>query len=106
MRRHCQYYFEYAKRVLDADRSRMDEIDTTLIEFEMPGPSFVPDYDRHGIAMLVAANPGPGAFREVITKISNLVGNMHVLKLAGNSAYRRRLEDNWGMDTRQLFAFS
>jgi hypothetical protein len=104
--RHCQYYFEYAKHVLDADRSRMDEVDTTLLEFEMPGPSFVPDYDRHGLAMLVAASPGPGAFREVVTKISNLVGNIHVLKLAGNAAYRRRLEENWGMDTRQLLAFS
>src|SRR3954452_7047394 len=34
--RHCQYYYEYAKHVLDADRSRMDEIDVTLLEFEMP----------------------------------------------------------------------
>ncbi len=104
--RHCQYYFEYAKRVLDADRSRMDEVDTTLLEFEMPGPSFVPDYDRHGRAMLVAASPGPGAFREVITKVTNLVGSLHLLKLAGNAAYRRRLEENWGLDTRQLLAFS
>ena len=56
--------------------------------------------------MLQAANPGPGAFREVVTKVSTLVGRMHVLRLAGNSVYRRRLEENWGMDTRQLLAFS
>lgn len=104
--RHCQYYFEYAKHVLDADKSRMSEVDETLLEFEMPGLSFVPDYDRHGRVMLKAASPGAGAFREVMTKISSLVGSMHVLRLAGNSVYRRRLEENWGMDTRQLVAFS
>jgi len=105
--RHCQFYFDYAKQILDRDRSRMAEIDVALLEFEMPGPSFVPDYERHGLAMLSAANPGVGAFREVLGKVSNLVGKMHVLQLASNSTYRARLQDNWGMDTRQLLgAFS
>lgn len=102
--RHCQFYFEYARRVLDADRSRLAEVDATLLEFEMPGPSFVPDYDRHGRAMLEAASPGPGAFREVLTKVGNLVGKLHLLRLAGNAAYRRRLQENWGMDVRQFLS--
>jgi hypothetical protein len=104
--RHCQWYFEFAKALLDADRSRLDEVDTALLEFEMPGVTFVPDYARHGQAMLAAANPGPGAFREVFTKISNLVGKMHVLKLAGNATYRKRIQENWGVESRHLFAFS
>jgi hypothetical protein len=104
--RHCQFYFEYAKQLLDADRSRLDEVDTALLEFEMPGATFIPDYDRHGLAMLAAAQPGVGAFREVLTKVGNLVGKLHLLRLAGNATYRRRLEENWGMDPRQLLAFS
>ncbi len=104
--RHCQWYFEFAKGLLDADRSRLDEVDATLLEFEMPGATFVPDYVRHGQAMLAAANPGPGAFREVFTKISNLVGKLHVLRLAGNATYRRRIQENWGIESRHLFAFS
>jgi hypothetical protein len=105
--RHCQFYFDYAKRQLDRDRSRLAEIDVALLEFEMPGPSFMPDYDRHGMAMLTAANPGVGAFREVLAKVSNLVGKLHVLQLASNAAYRARLQENWGLDTRQLLgAFS
>jgi hypothetical protein len=104
--RHCQWYFDYAKRKLDADKSRIAEVVATLLEFEMPGPSFVPDYERHGQAMLAAANPGPGAFREVVTKVSNLVGKFHALKLAGNAAYRQRIQDNWGLESKHLFAFS
>jgi hypothetical protein len=104
--RHCQFYFDYAKRVLDADRSRMDEVDTALLEFEMPGPGFVPDYEEHAAAMLAASNPGAGAFREVLTKVSNLIGKRHMLRLASNGAYRRQLQEAWGIEPRHLFAFS
>jgi hypothetical protein len=104
--RHCQFYFDYAKRVLDADRSRMDEVDTAMLEFEMPGPGFVPDYDEHAAAMLTAANPGTGAFREVLTKVSNLIGKRHLLRLASNATNRQRLQQMWGIEPRHLFAFS
>jgi hypothetical protein len=104
--RHCQWYFDYAKRLLDADHSRLEEVDMALLEFEMPGGTFVPNYERHGQAMLAAANPGPGAFREVFTKVSNLVGKLHVLRLAGNATYRRRLQENWGLESKHIFAFS
>ena len=104
--RHCQFYFDYAKRVLDADRSRMDEVDTALLEFEMPGPGFVPDYEDHAAAMLAASKPGAGAFREVLTKVSNLIGKRHMLRLASNGAYRRQLQETWGIEPRHLFAFS
>jgi hypothetical protein len=104
--RHCQFYFEYAKHLLEEDRSRLAEVDEALLEFEMPGATFIADYERHGQAMLAAAAPGPGAFREVLTKVSNLVGKLHVVRLAGNAAYRRRLQENWGIESRHLFAFS
>ena len=57
-------------------------------------------------AMLAASNPGAGAFREVLTKVSNLIGKRHMLRLASNGAYRRQLQEAWGIEPRHLFAFS
>lgn len=104
--RHCQYYFEFAKEALDADRSRLKEVDEMLLDFEMPGPSFVPNYQQHGDAMLAASCPGPGAFREVMGKLSNLVGKWHLVQLAADSTYRQRVQENWGVDARQMLAMT
>jgi hypothetical protein len=104
--RHCQFYFDYCKRLLDADRSRLDEVDAALLEFEMPGPSFVPEFPRHSAALDAAANPGLTAFREALGKISKLVGKTHMLRLASQGSYRRRLQGNWGIESRQLLVFS
>jgi hypothetical protein len=103
--RHCQFYFDYSKRLLDGDRSRLDEVDTALLEFEMPGPTFVPDFPRHSAALQAAANPGLTSFREALGKISKLVGKAHMLRLASHGVYRRRLQENWGIESRQLLAF-
>jgi acyl-[acyl-carrier-protein] desaturase len=103
--RHCQFYFDCAKRLLDADRSRLDEVDEALLDFQMPGPSFVPDFERHSAALEAAANPGLVAFREAIGKVSKLVGKAHMLRLASQGSYRRRLQENWGIESRQLLGF-
>ena len=102
--RHHQQYFDFCKQILDADRSRMSEVDAMLLEFEMPGPSFVPNYQQHGDAMLAAACVGNAAFREVLGKLSNLLGKWHIMQLAANSTYRQRLQENWGVDAKQILA--
>ena len=79
---------------------------STLLEFEMPGPSFVPEFPRHSAALNAAANPGLTAFREALGKISKLVGKTHMLRLASQGSYRRRLQENWGIESRQLLVFS
>ena len=45
-------------------------------------------------------------FREVLTKVSNLIGKRHMLRLASNGDYRRQLKEAWGIEPRHLFAFS
>lgn len=96
--RHCQYYLDKGKQELAEDRNRLDEVDDTLLEFQMPGPTFIKRYDRHGQAMLQVANLGPAAIKEVLGKVSQLTGKMHLAKLTVDPRYIKKLSEEWGID--------
>ena len=95
--RHCQYYLVKGKEEIAKDRHVLDQVDEVLINFAMPGDSFVPDYGKHQAAMIKVTNPGPVETGMVVNKIKELVGTMHGLKLMTNPAVIRRLT-GWGGD--------
>ena len=116
--RHCQYYLQKARRELNADHRRIQEVDEVILTFQMPGPTFVVDYARHAKAMLrVGKTMDTAALTETMDKLGQLTGRRHLMKLATDrvtpgempdqsgaglsmlSAARRRLPHGWAERT-------
>lgn len=93
--RHCQFYLEKAKEELDMDKNHMDEIVDLLLMFQMPGPTFIKDYGRHGQAMLKVSNLDLSALREVLDKVGNVTGKMQLIKLATDARFQKKLREEW-----------
>ncbi len=98
--RHCQYYLEKARQELDGNRRLLEEVDQVLLEFQMPGPSFVPEYARHYAAGRLVAPPDRSAVQETLQKVSQLTGKLHLMKLATSRAFQRKLWEEFGLDIR------
>ena len=102
--RHCQYYLEKGQEALSQDRHRLEEVDEVLLHFEMPGPTFMENYQQHGEAMLKVANLDLAAMKESLDKISQLTGKLHIVRMATNGAFLRKLRDEWGMDPKLVLS--
>lgn len=100
--RHSQWYLEKGKEALAQSKGRLEEIDDVLLRFQMPGPSFMQNYEKHGQAMLKVANLDVLAMKETIDKIGQLTGRFHLLKLATNGAYLNKLRDEWGLHPKMV----
>ena len=100
--RHCQYYLAKAQQELARNPRLISEVDDVLLCFRMPGPTFVPDYEERGAAMASVAGTGPGCLKETLNKIGQLTGKLHLLKLATDRAFRRKLADEWKLDLGSL----
>ena len=101
--RHCQFYLEKGKQELDADRGRLKEVDDVLLNFEMPGPTFM-DYERHLEAGMRVAPFDLSAMKETVDKIAQLTGKLHLLKLATDSAFHHKLKNELGLDLRMVLS--
>jgi hypothetical protein len=88
--RHHRFYFEYAQRILAQDPSRVAEIDTALLEFQMPGPQFIPDYQHHALAMADAGDLGVNTYRDALGVVRKLVGEAYLHELAHRTGFRPR----------------
>lgn len=102
--RHCQYYLEKAKMELAEDKHRMDEVDALLLRFQMPGPTFIRDYNKHSQAMMQVAQMDMSAMKETLDKVTQLTGKFHLLKLATDRSFHRKLKEEWGMDLGQALS--
>lgn len=103
--RHCQWYLEKAQELLAKDKKLMDQVDEILINFEMPGPTFIREFEeKYAEEMRVAVSPDVTALGEVLNKISKLTGRFHLLKVATSREYMRRLRDDWGFDPKQAIS--
>ena len=102
--RHCQYYLEKGQEALSQDRHLMEEVDDVLLHFQMPGPTFVENYPQHREAMLKVANLDLAALKESLDKISQLTGKLHIVRMATNSAFLRKLRDEWGIDPKLVLS--
>jgi len=86
--RHHQFYFELAQRLLAKDPSRIAEVDAALLEFQMPGPSFIPNYQYHALAMGDVGDLDTGTYQEVLGRVGKLTGEVHMHDLATNPTLR------------------
>jgi len=102
--RHCQYYLDKGRQELATDRGHMREIDEILLGFQMPGPTFIQNYEGHSQAMLRVAKIDIAAMKEILDKVAQLTGRLHLLKLTTDRAFHRKLRDEWGVDLPQVLA--
>jgi rubrerythrin len=102
--RHCQYYLDKGKQELSLGGERMREVDEVLLNFQMPGPTFVKDFDKFVEAGMKVAPIDVGAMRETADKVAQLTGRMHMLKLAADRTFHRKLSDEWGIDIRSVLS--
>ncbi|MBI4497905.1 MAG: acyl-ACP desaturase [Chloroflexi bacterium] len=102
--RHCQWYLYKAKQVLSRNRHAREEVEDLLLRFEMPGPSFIQEYGKHGYAMLKVAPPDANSFRQVMARVGELTGRTHWGKLATDPIYVRKLREEWGMEPREVLS--
>lgn len=105
--RHCQFYTEKAKQELAQDPGkRIKEVDQLILDFNMPGPTFVKDYDEtvYKPGMIVAP-VDRAALKESADKIAQVVGKGHLRWLGiTNPSYARRLHDDFGVSVGDLLA--
>ena len=105
--RHCQYYLERARPELNADHRRIQEVDDVILNFKMPGPTFVEHYARYAKAMLrVGKMMDTAALTETMDKLGQLTGRRHLMKLATDRATPGKLPDESGAGLSMLAAAS
>lgn len=100
--RHCQFYLEKAKQELAKDKKGIKELDDLWVDFNMPGQTFIPNYDRHLEAMGRVVPEGVGNFKQLVSKVVQLIGVPHTAKLALDHSYRQRMQDRWGFDLAEI----
>ncbi len=89
--RHCIYYLEKGREIMQQDKPSLDEIEDVLLNFEMPGRGFVPDYDTYERAIVEVAAPGKTETAGAVGKVREFVGSANALKLLTRPALIRRL---------------
>ena len=60
--RHCQYYLMKARQELDQDGTKIREVDEALLNFGLPGPSFIARYNEYGDSMAEVIGGRKGNF--------------------------------------------
>lgn len=109
--RHCAYYLEKGREELEIAKSNrregqvLAEIDEVLLNFGMPGPTFILDWERRFQAGLAAAPVDLAAMRETVDKVGQLTGKMHLLKLATSRGFRDKIGNELGLDLSQVLSF-
>lgn len=96
--RHCQFYLGKAQEELEKDPEVLPQVDEALVNFYMPGPTFIAKYPEYSPFMRKAANPGARDFKEVLAKAAELVGWKHLAELAANPVHRQTFKNRWGVD--------
>ncbi|MCX6021752.1 MAG: acyl-ACP desaturase [Chloroflexi bacterium] len=102
--RHCQWYLQKAQQVLASGKGHIEEVYEMFMNFEMPGPTFIEEYGKHGQAMLKVAPPDANTFRDVMQKIYDLTGRRQFAKLWNSGPYLRKLKSEWGIDPQDIIA--
>lgn len=102
--RHCQYYLDKCQEELAEDKGRIKEVDEIILGFDMPGPTFIPDFldTVYNPGMKVAPVDGD-TLREASSKLVEVVGKNHLRWLGmTNPSYVRRLHNEFGVSLSDL----
>lgn len=99
--RHAQWYLGKAQSELARNPKGLDEIDQVLLEFNMPGSTFISNNQEYMTSMRSLTAIGVEDIVAVLGKTTELVGLPHMLKLAGNSAFRDKVGE-YNVDIRQV----
>lgn len=100
--RHCQYYLEKGREELAKDKRGMREVDEVWLTFNMPGPTFIPDYDKYLAAMGKVVPRGPDNYKQILSKVAQLIGPLHMAELALDHSYRQKMQDKWDFDLGEI----
>lgn len=100
--RHCQYYLEKGKQELVKDKRGMREVDEVWLTFNMPGPTFIPNYGMHLEAMGKVVPRGADNYKQILSKVVQLIGPLHMAELALDHSYRQQMQDKWGVDLGEI----
>lgn len=96
--RHCQYYLGKAQQEQEVNPQAKDEIDEVLLEFGMPGSTFIEGYSEGAEVMNRISQPKVIDLVVVLKKVGEMVGYNHMIDLAERPDYKKVLQEKWGID--------
>lgn len=109
--RHHAWFYDRTREDLHPDPERPDYLDPQayqefvelLMLFNMPGGTFVPDFQQNTEYSQSVANPGSKIGKILVKKIEDLIGKKQLDDLLGKKDFRASLEER-GISKRDIFA--
>lgn len=80
----------------------LEQTDEVLLDFDMPGLTFIPEYQRYKDPVRRATRIGTGDVVRVLRRISGLVGKTHMLELAGRKEFRDKVTGDYNLDPAEI----
>lgn len=102
--RHADREFDKAMAEMDKKprKQALEEADEVFFSLDMPGSTFIPDYQKYKEPVRRATGIGVRDVVAVLRKISDLVGKPHVLKLAQSRELRDKVLGGYNIDPGQV----
>lgn len=100
--RHGQWDLAQAKKKLAGNPNGLNEVDQVFLEFEMPGRTFIERHPEYRAAMRSAAVVGVDDVYAVLEKATELVGFIHMAKLAKSGEFRNKVTGGYSVDYKQV----
>lgn len=102
--RHSEREFDKAEVEWDKvpRTTALEQADEVLLGLDMPGLTFIPDYQKYKEPVRRATNIGVVDVVIVLRKISALVGKTHMLELAGRREFRDKVIGDYNLDPKEV----
>lgn len=99
---HSNWYLEGNLIDIAQNPKAKEEIEDELLNFEMPGPSFMENYEAEGAALRKVAKPGVKDYIQALGKVKRLIGTPRLIQLLATPSYVRKLNEEWGMNPGEI----
>lgn len=102
--RHAAYYLEKGKQEVKKNPDAREQISEVLMDFGMPGPTFMgEDNYREGAEVMDRiASPGPLDMVAVLRKVGEMIGYRYLFDLLDNKEHQKALREHWRIDIEQV----